>query len=77
MVATAELFVVGLQPNLVDLVTYEKPLPATGDTIEDIYKKIPVSCEVHAEDAALEWVQPLVKHPLEILAREHSVRILT
>ncbi len=61
MVATAELLVVGLQSDLVCLITDKQPLPAVWYTVEDVYKKIPVPREVHAEDATLERSEPLAE----------------
>ncbi|KVP91222.1 hypothetical protein WJ97_03630 [Burkholderia ubonensis] len=62
---------------MVCLITYKQPLPAIRDTIEGVYKKIPVSREVHTEDATLERSEPLEERRPEVLAREYAIRVLT
>ncbi|KVE03246.1 hypothetical protein WI91_01105 [Burkholderia vietnamiensis] len=77
MVSATKLFVVGLQSDLICLITYKQPLPAIRYTIEGVYKKIPVSREIHTEDAILERSEPLKQCRPKVLAREHTIRILT
>ncbi|AOJ36420.1 hypothetical protein WJ23_00110 [Burkholderia lata] len=62
---------------MVCLITYKQPLPVIRYTVEGVYKKIPVSREIHAEGATLELSEPLEECRPKVLAREHTIRILT